>query len=72
MNWTEIAADWPEKKVLIESHWPGLTGVDLDRIDGDRGRLAEALRGRYGLGPEEAERAICVFEKECRRPGAVK
>ncbi|QDV35305.1 CsbD family protein [Tautonia plasticadhaerens] len=72
MNWTEIEGDWPEMKALVKSHWSRLSEADLARIEGDRGRLAEILCGRYGHGAEEAERMICVFEKEFRRPGAVK
>lgn len=72
MNWSEIDGNWPEMRAMIRSYWPKLGEDDLDRIAGDRSRLAESLRDRYGRGPEEAERVICLFEKECRRPGAVK
>ena len=72
MNWSEIEGGWPEMRALIKSYWPNLSEADLDRIAGRRDRLAEVLRDRYGVGPEEAERSIRFFEKEVRRPGAVK
>ena len=41
-------------------------------FDGRRDELAASLRRRYGFGEEEAERAVCSFEKEVRFPGAAK
>ena len=34
--------------------------------------VAQVLQERYRLDASAAERAICAFEKEVRRPGAVK
>jgi hypothetical protein len=34
--------------------------------------LTRVLRERHGLDASEAEAAVCAFEKEVRRPGAVK
>ena len=58
-------------KALLASHWHELSDDDLTRIDGQRERLACALQERLGLGTA-AEAAICAFEKDVRRPGAVK
>ena len=70
MNWSEIKDGWPAMKAGLKSNWSHLSEADLARIDGDRGRLAEVLRGRYRHGAEETEQAICRFEKEYRHPGA--
>lgn len=43
MNWSEVDGNWPEMMTLIKSYWPKLGEADLGRIDGDRGRLVEAL-----------------------------
>jgi hypothetical protein len=59
-------------KALLASHWHELGEDDLTRIDGKRHVLAEVLRERYGLDAAQAEDAICAFEKDVRRPGAVK
>ena len=57
---------------MLKTHWTKLTDEDLERIDGRRDELAAFLRRLYRDGEEEAERAICSFEKEVRFPGAVK
>jgi len=72
MNWSEIEGRWEPMKALLESYWRGLSDDDLTRIDGQRDRLARALQDRLGLDAAAAEAAICAFEKDVRRPGAVK
>jgi hypothetical protein len=72
MNWSEIEGRWDPMKALLASYWPELSGDDLTRIDGKRGILARVLHERYGLDAPGAEEAICAFEKDVRRPGAVK
>jgi hypothetical protein len=59
-------------KALLVSYWTELSDGDLARIDGKRDVLAAVLRERYGLNAPDAEAAICAFEKDVRRPGAVK
>ena len=54
------------------SHWHKLSEEDVALINGKRDVLAQALQERYSLGAREAEDAICAFEKDVRRPGAVK
>jgi uncharacterized protein YjbJ (UPF0337 family) len=72
MNWSEIQSRWETLRGLLLSQWHELSDGDLARIEGKRDVLAEVLRERYGLDASEAERAICAFEKDVRRPGAVK
>jgi uncharacterized protein YjbJ (UPF0337 family) len=73
MNWAEMQRDWKGVgSPLLKTHWTKLTDEDLQRIDGCRDELAACLRKLYGILEEEAERAICSFEKEVRFPGAVK
>jgi hypothetical protein len=72
MNWSEIQTNWHEMRALLRVHWPKLSDSALDDIDGDRYELGRALQGRYSLSPGDAETAICAFEKDVRRPGAVK
>ena len=72
MNWSEMSDDWGHMKLLVQSRWPKLTEEDLTAVDANRDRLALLLQGRYALGPEQTEHAICEFEKDVRRPGAVK
>jgi uncharacterized protein YjbJ (UPF0337 family) len=72
MNWAELQRDWKAAAALLQTYWTKLTDEDLERIDGRRDELAASLRRLYRYGEEEAERAICSFEKEVRFPGAVK
>lgn len=73
MNWAEMQRGWKGASgSLLKSYWSKLTDEDLGRIDGRRDQLAACLRRLYGFGEEEAENAICAFEKEVRFPGAVK
>ena len=72
MNWSEIKGSWHESRALLQVHWPKLTDDVLDDIDGDRYELGRALQRHYGFSAGDAETAICEFEKDVRRPGAVK
>jgi uncharacterized protein YjbJ (UPF0337 family) len=72
MNWAELQRDWKAAAALLQTYWAKLTDEDLERIGGRRDELAASLRRCYGYGEDEAERAICSFEKEVRFPGAVK
>lgn len=72
MNWSEMKNSWNELSVLVHAHWPKLTDAVLEDINGDRNKLASALQDCYGFSDGDAETAICEFEKDVRRPGAVK
>jgi hypothetical protein len=72
MNWTEIEYQWDQMKFVVVSHWHKLSNEDLTRINGKRDILAQVIQERDCLNATEAETAICTFEKDVRRPGAVK
>jgi hypothetical protein len=72
MNWSEIEYRWDQMKFVLATHWNKLNNEDLARINGKRDILAKVIQERNGLDAAEAERAICTFEKDVRRPGAVK
>ena len=72
MNWSELQRGWKGVGSLLKTYWTRLTDEELDRIDGRRDELAASLRRLYRYGEDEAERAICSFEKEVRFPGAIK
>jgi hypothetical protein len=72
MNWSEIESHWEEMKRLIGSYWKELSSDDLARIDQRRDGLAELLRDRYNWDAHRTEVEIRTFEKDVRRPGAVK
>jgi hypothetical protein len=72
MNWTEMQSDWNIRSKMLATWWGKLDKDDLQRIAGKREKLAEVLCVRYGIRADEAEGQICAFEKDARRPGAVK
>ena len=72
MNWSEMKTGWSELKVVAQSQWPRLTDKVLRDVNGDRAELACALQRHYGFSAADAEIAICEFEEDVRRPGAVK
>ena len=72
MNWSEMSGGWNEMKPLVQSYWPRIADVMLRDINGDRAELGRALQRQYGFSAPDAEIAICRFEKDVRRPGAVK
>jgi hypothetical protein len=72
MNWSEMKKNWNGLSVAAQSHWPRLTDVVLEDVNGDRAELARALQRHYGFSAADAETAISEFEEDARRPGAVK
>jgi len=72
MNWPEVQQRWEQMHLVLRTYWTKLTTDDLQRINGNRAKLAEALQRRYGYQPEQAENAICAFEDDVRYPGAAK
>ena len=72
MNWSEMTASWNELGALVQARWPKLTDSMVRDIHGDRAELTLALQQHYGFSANDAELAICEFEEDVRRPGAVK
>ena len=72
MNWAEMQTSWNELRAVVQAHWPKLSDVVLDNVNGDRAELARAIECHYGFSAADAEIALCEFEEDVRRPGAVK
>jgi len=72
MNWSEIQNNWPQMGGLVQTQWPKITDCELHAINGDRSALADMLKSNYQLQDSEIETSIAAFEKDCRRPGAIK
>jgi hypothetical protein len=72
MNWPEVEAQWEQMEALLLSYWHKLSEQDVALINGKRDVLALALQEHYSPGAREAEDAICAFENDVCRPGAVK
>lgn len=72
MNWSEIETGWTELAPLCQSQCPKLSKAQVEAIAGKRDHLSRVLQEVYGFSNEEVERSIAAFEKDCRKPGAVK
>ena len=72
MNWSEMHAEWKTCSPMLATWWTKLDEEDLRQIAGSREKLAEVLCECYGLRADEVDGQICAFEKDVRRPGAVK
>jgi Uncharacterized protein conserved in bacteria len=58
MNWDQIEGKWKQFKGEAKAQWGKLTDDDLDRIAGNREKLAGRLQEQYGKEKEEVEREI--------------
>jgi uncharacterized protein YjbJ (UPF0337 family) len=55
MNWDEVEGNWKQMKGAVKEKWGKLTDDDLDRIAGNREKLAGRLQECYGLHKQLAE-----------------
>jgi uncharacterized protein YjbJ (UPF0337 family) len=54
---------WKQIRGDVKRMWGDLTDDDLDRIEGDRDKLAGLIQERYGRSKMEAEREVDEFLK---------
>lgn len=58
MNQDIIQGKWKQLKGSIKSQWGKLTDDDLDRIEGNREKLAGLIQEHYGKTREQAHREL--------------
>jgi uncharacterized protein YjbJ (UPF0337 family) len=58
VNWEQFKGDWKVARGKLKEQWGRLTDDDLDQIEGRREQLLGRIQQRYGMGREEAERAV--------------
>ena len=54
-------------RALFRDHWAKLTDAELDRVDGQIGRLTTLLGEKYGYPRRRAERELLHFLDESMR-----
>lgn len=54
---------WQDLKEKAREEWPALTDEDLTLAGGDREKLADMVRERYGIDRPEAERLVDEWER---------
>lgn len=62
MQWDIVEGNWKQFKGKVKEQWGELTDDDLDRIAGKRDQLSGRLQEAYGMGRDDAEKAIREFE----------
>lgn len=67
MNKDQIAGKWEQLKGEAQKQWGKLTDDELDRIEGDRTKLAGMVREKYGIAKEEAEKQVEDFYRRADR-----
>lgn len=58
MDWSSIEQNWKQFRGNIKQKWVKLSDPDLDRIDGRRDRLEEAIQARYGFASDYVHKEI--------------
>ena len=61
MNWPYIARNWSEYKLNARTRWNRLSRDELDRIAGDRERLADEICEAYGMSAAEAQLQLAAW-----------
>jgi uncharacterized protein YjbJ (UPF0337 family) len=64
MNDDILKGKWMQLRGEIRQTWGDLTDDDLDRIAGERDKLAGVLRERYGWSQEETDRRIDEWARD--------
>jgi len=62
-TWQEVEKNWTQLKPKFRAHWPKLTEVQVNKIEGHRNVLAKSLESDYKITPIEAEKQIDTFLK---------
>lgn len=61
MNSDQFKGQWHQIKGSLKAKWGKLTDDDVDRVEGNRERLAGEIQSRYGKSKDEAKREVNDF-----------
>jgi uncharacterized protein YjbJ (UPF0337 family) len=64
MNEDIYKGKWEQIKGGVQKQWGKLTNDDLDKINGDRKKLAGRLRELYGIAEDDAEKQLKQWERD--------
>jgi uncharacterized protein YjbJ (UPF0337 family) len=62
MNWNRSEENWKQIRDGIKQEWSELADSQVDSIAGRRDELLEKIQENYGVGREDAERQVTVWE----------
>jgi uncharacterized protein YjbJ (UPF0337 family) len=63
MNRDIMEGKWEQVKGSVQKTWGKLTNDDLDKIAGDRRKLAGRIQEAYGVSQDEAEKQLKDWER---------
>jgi uncharacterized protein YjbJ (UPF0337 family) len=66
MQWEHIERNWGEYKLNARTRWSRLSRLELDRIAGNREKLAARIAEVYGMSAEEAQQQIAAWHAALR------
>jgi hypothetical protein len=66
MDWELIQSKWGRYKLNARMRWSRLSLDELDRIAGDREKLAGRISEAYGMSAEEAELQLAAWRSALR------
>lgn len=69
MSSDQVTGDWETIKDEVRTQWQKLPPEHLDRLNGDRVRLAGLIRENYGVTDAEARHQVDTFfsnRRACR------
>lgn len=58
MDWDQIERNWKEARHKIQQKWARLTESDLKAIKGQRDRLEDRIRERYGFDTDHIHKEV--------------
>lgn len=62
MSWEIIEGNWSQFKGHVKHQWDVLTDDHLDSIAGKRDHLIGKIQENYGIGQQEAEGQVQLWE----------
>lgn len=76
MNMDQLEEKWDEIKEQVKAKWGKFTNEDIKLIHGKKDKLIGKLRERYNYSPDQANKELGVFIKDCsctgKTPSAVR
>jgi uncharacterized protein YjbJ (UPF0337 family) len=58
MNNDKLEGNWKQLRGEVKRQWGKLTDDDVERVEGNRDKLAGIIQERYGVAKEEAHRQV--------------
>jgi uncharacterized protein YjbJ (UPF0337 family) len=66
MSWERIEGNWARYRVTAKSRWTRLSDDQLEKIAGDRERLALGIQAAYIITRETTERQLAQWQADQR------